>query len=257
MSSDLKFLGIVQGVRVRLTRTADRYPNFEIAAGATGTIDQATDDLISMKIDAPVAGAEQWDNCLQWSPRNGGPDDLNDFLASVARLDGSIWGAPADVMASETFRYLLARRFAELLRDTLSEREVDEVVIRNKAEATPGVCHSHDFLDANSVMMEAWVRTAGRAMDSNDDAQAAAWSAAWALAAKGEFVPPALVHGARYRGEWGAAEFVKAGTAERSGSFFCPANAYTAEDMKAIAALEVGQRWQSPDYSSHRVTRIS
>ena len=51
----------------------------------------------------------------------------------------------------------LAMKFSEILRDDLTEEQMDLVNERNAAEPrdSPRVCHSHDFCDANEVMADA------------------------------------------------------------------------------------------------------
>jgi hypothetical protein len=51
---------------VKLIRPVDRYPDFIAPLGATGTVVENTGDFISVKLDAPLAGAEEWDNCVMW-----------------------------------------------------------------------------------------------------------------------------------------------------------------------------------------------
>lgn len=55
------------GQRAALTRIVERFPHFWISAGATGTVTAATDDLIALRMDEPIPGAEEWDNELCWS----------------------------------------------------------------------------------------------------------------------------------------------------------------------------------------------
>ena len=52
----------------------------------------------------------------------------------------------------------LAHEFSEGLRRYLSPAQMREVVERNRLEMTLGVCHSHDFCDANMVLYEAFLR---------------------------------------------------------------------------------------------------
>lgn len=52
------------GQRVRLRNRVDRLPEFSVPEGATGTIDGVTPELISVRLDEPVAGAEGFGNCV-------------------------------------------------------------------------------------------------------------------------------------------------------------------------------------------------
>jgi hypothetical protein len=49
----------------------------------------------------------------------------------------------------------LATEFVDELRDQLTPAEFAEVRKRNAAETNPLICHSHDFCDANMVMLDA------------------------------------------------------------------------------------------------------
>jgi len=52
----------------------------------------------------------------------------------------------------------VARAFCRELARALSKSELAEVVRRNAAETDANVCHSHDFIDANMVMLRAYRR---------------------------------------------------------------------------------------------------
>jgi len=73
----------------------------------------------------------------------------------------------------------MADTFTDLLRSELSVDEFREMQVRNTAETSRGVCHSHDFLDANALMEIAFIETTGRDNDCGNEADAAIWSAAW------------------------------------------------------------------------------
>lgn len=57
-----------EGDRVRLRRDVERYPHFTVPEGQTGTVVEASDELIAVRLDEPVEGAEEWDNQLRWYP---------------------------------------------------------------------------------------------------------------------------------------------------------------------------------------------
>lgn len=46
----------------------------------------------------------------------------------------------------------LALEFSQGLHSYLTEEQLAEVVRLNLAETSPGICHSHDFCDANMVL---------------------------------------------------------------------------------------------------------
>lgn len=54
------------GQRVRLKHRVDRFPEFTVAGGATGTINEVTDSLVSVKMDELIDGAKDFDNCLHF-----------------------------------------------------------------------------------------------------------------------------------------------------------------------------------------------
>jgi Protein of unknown function DUF262 len=96
----------------------------------------------------------------------------------------------------------LANRFVELLVQELGASTFQEVVEHNAAETNPSVCHSHDFCDANMVMVVAWHETVGRHFEAESERQTAIWSKAWDLAK--ELMPKHL-------------ELLKAGSRQRQG----------------------------------------
>lgn len=54
------------GTRVRLTRNVERYPHFVAEAGRTGTVTTYSDDLVAVRLDDPLSGAEEWENQVHW-----------------------------------------------------------------------------------------------------------------------------------------------------------------------------------------------
>ena len=87
----------------------------------------------------------------------------------------------------------LANEFSKVMRDWLSDEEMAKVLERNAKEDNPGVCHSHDFCDANMAMLEAFGNLSLHApCDLTDDtpeheAACRQWSGAWAIAQKNQF----------------------------------------------------------------------
>ncbi len=47
----------------------------------------------------------------------------------------------------------LAREFSCALRACLGPEDINEVLIRNQIETDSRICHSHDFCDANVVLL--------------------------------------------------------------------------------------------------------
>ena len=81
---------------------------------------------------------------------------------------------------------LLAHNFANLIRRLTTQEEFDTIRKRNKT-IPPGCCATHDFMDANMVMADAFSALAGREMDLESDADTAMWNAAWEIA-KAEYL---------------------------------------------------------------------
>lgn len=54
------------GDRVQLTQDVERYPHFIAPAGLTGIVVSLTEVQMSVRLDAPLAGAEAWDNEVHW-----------------------------------------------------------------------------------------------------------------------------------------------------------------------------------------------
>ena len=78
----------------------------------------------------------------------------------------------------------LARKFHELVREILPEHLE---VIDEENRTAEHTCASHDYLDANMVMDEAFTIIFGRDMDAASEDDAALWNAAWDLAVRHGF----------------------------------------------------------------------
>ena len=60
------------GLRVRNHRCLARWPDFSLEPGHIGTIVRADPEMIAVRMDVHMPGAEQWNNEFQLTP-----DDLN------------------------------------------------------------------------------------------------------------------------------------------------------------------------------------
>lgn len=49
----------------------------------------------------------------------------------------------------------LALDFSRIIREWHTPRQLRTVIMRNRREPDPSVCHSHDFYDANQAMIDA------------------------------------------------------------------------------------------------------
>lgn len=75
----------------------------------------------------------------------------------------------------------LALRFVVLVRRCTTAFEYAEILKRNKT-IPDGCCATHDFFDANMVMLEAFNAHAKREMDLESEADCRLWSRAWKIA---------------------------------------------------------------------------
>lgn len=90
----------------------------------------------------------------------------------------------------------LAGQFADIVYEWTTAEEFEEIKKRNQTN-DPGVCASHDFMDANMAMAGAFQRSFGRApwttydledgrcTEADMEADVALWNAAWAQAKEG------------------------------------------------------------------------
>lgn len=95
-------------------------------------------------------------------------------------------GRNMDNTTEQTAR-LLGEAFARILLHQLGESEKAEMRARNAQQTDPGICHSHDYCDANMAMYQAFEEVMGRdLLPSHDigtvgmsDEDAALVNAAW------------------------------------------------------------------------------
>lgn len=95
----------------------------------------------------------------------------------------------------------LAAAFSARLRAQLTEDQMETVNRTNALPENACACASHDFCDANMVMLEAWQEVHGRDPDPASDDDAYEWNRAWDAARAGGFRPfdPAKVEITRKR----------------------------------------------------------
>jgi len=71
-------------------------------------------------------------------------------------------------------------KFAELVRECLSDSEYKKMCRLNAAETDANICHSHDYCDANVLMADAMAEFDLPELSSkSDDDFIAFWGAAW------------------------------------------------------------------------------
>ena len=81
----------------------------------------------------------------------------------------------------------LAASFIRKMRSSLSVANLKKVDASNAKQTNPNVCHSHDFIDANEVMLEAWEALTTTNCSPQNKAHVAKWNAAWDMAKKQGF----------------------------------------------------------------------
>jgi hypothetical protein len=81
----------------------------------------------------------------------------------------------------------VAGEFCRLLKTEIGEKKLAAVIERNRNEPHPGVCHSHDFIDANEVMGAVFKK-----FRLNWRLNTATWNKAWNIAKAAEFNPDRL-----------------------------------------------------------------
>lgn len=82
----------------------------------------------------------------------------------------------------------LASEFSQSLHALLTSEQMALVIARNLAQTRPGICHTHDFCDANVVLHDVFL---AHGMDPADEGGmekwGALWDAVWNLAKTREF----------------------------------------------------------------------
>ena len=81
----------------------------------------------------------------------------------------------------------LARSFSQLLKQYLTEDQILEIIKRNDLPQYFGCCATHDFLDSNMVMDEAFTEVMGREINIQSDLDLNIWNQAWNEAKKEKF----------------------------------------------------------------------
>lgn len=73
----------------------------------------------------------------------------------------------------------IAAEFVRRLEEEIGRDRFLEVARLNKAEEHAGICHSHDFIDANMVMADAFTAATGEQVETTSEAHARLWNSAW------------------------------------------------------------------------------
>ncbi len=81
-------VAITENDRVRLTRNVERFPHFIARAGMVGTVTEATEEIVCIKMDEHLDGAEEWDNEVVWTPEDEYPGpQQNAMNAAVSDVE--------------------------------------------------------------------------------------------------------------------------------------------------------------------------
>lgn len=83
---------------------------------------------------------------------------------------------------AERSTVMLAKKFVDLLMVEIGAKNFVEVLYRNAKPEYKDACASHDFCDANMVMLTAWEALGYGEMDANSPADASVWNGAWNIA---------------------------------------------------------------------------
>jgi len=82
----------------------------------------------------------------------------------------------------------LALEFSQGLHAYMTPEQMKTVVERNRCEARSGICHSHDFCDANMILYEVFMKYGMNPADEGGmDRHGDLWDQAWSLAKSREF----------------------------------------------------------------------
>ncbi len=79
----------------------------------------------------------------------------------------------------EEFIEALALAFGNRLVNEIGMENLKIAAQRNESDTDEGVCHSHDFCDANMLMFDAFVGVFGREPELDKPYDYAAWAEAW------------------------------------------------------------------------------
>ncbi|MGU4699207.1 hypothetical protein K6L09_21290 [Burkholderia cepacia] len=78
----------------------------------------------------------------------------------------------------------MAQSFSKKLVEIHTPEQMVDIIISNRHEDNAGICHSHDYCDANMVMLEVFEENN---LNVEDEANHAIWNEVWDIAKKNEF----------------------------------------------------------------------
>lgn len=102
---------------------------------------------------------------------------LDGSMEEQMKYDGKVFQALVHKVSSA---------FSMYIRRDLTKTEIKKVVKLNKT-AKDAVCHTHDFVDANMEMAEAFQNVCKREVNLDSDADVELWNQAWDWSKKKAF----------------------------------------------------------------------
>lgn len=97
------------GTRIKLIRTVERYPNFVVEVGATGTVTQNDKHGIAAKMDKEIKGCEEWNNAIIWSD-----DEVEQFVDDVQMIGYNAQVETAYDVAEKLCSHLVSLKYVDL-----------------------------------------------------------------------------------------------------------------------------------------------
>src|SRR3990167_3393949 len=83
--------------------------------------------------------------------------------------------------------FVLALTFSHVLKNWLTKDEILQVIFLNEQEISSGICHTHDFCDANQAMIDAFIKLFNCTPEMQNDNDVDIINAAWEMAKKERF----------------------------------------------------------------------
>ena len=83
----------------------------------------------------------------------------------------------------------VADSFSSIIRSWTSSADLAAIILANMEDADSGICHTHDFFDANEAMMGAFEQCGLNPHSMISHTSLSLWGAAWTIAKDNEFSP--------------------------------------------------------------------
>lgn len=161
-----------------------------------GVADESWHNDVSphFRYDRDDAGVELWFDAADAAKRETGEDTPryrvfdnvprelgtgDDPYETMAYEGADACSAVAAFLRLTRLPQAVGDKFAKLLRRELTDAEFREMRVRNREEPDSGICHSHDFCDANMPMAEALLIVTGCEPSFDHDAITELWNQAF------------------------------------------------------------------------------